>query len=128
MYVCASYIHVCMCVRATYMYVCASCIHVCVCELHTCMCVYMYVCASYIHVCVYICMYSSGSDLVAKELDASPSLTCPQVLGSLLRLDSKGTGNLCCIQPFSENAVYACCCFYCNGRLVTTCRGQHPKS
>ena len=58
MYVCVSYIHVCvytcMCV---YMYVCIhvcvytcmsaymyECIHVCVYELHTCMCVYMYVC------------------------------------------------------------------------------------
>ena len=32
------------------MYVCVSYIHVCV---YTCMCVYMYVC---IHVCVYTCM------------------------------------------------------------------------
>ena len=72
MYVCTSYIHVCvyacMCVRATYMYVCTSYIHVGVYELyihvyvhelHTCMCVYMYVCTSYIHmyVCIHVCVY-----------------------------------------------------------------------
>ena len=51
-----------MCV---YMYVCMSYIHVCVCELHhvcvyTCMCVYMYVrihVCVYMYVCIHVCVY-----------------------------------------------------------------------